>query len=290
MSNLNKIIKNEGSFDIQRDYLINRVLLREPAAEHTHQFIELVYTFSGRGVHTVDGREFPVKSGDLLLINYHCRHSLRPIENLSYMDIMLKPEYLSQTLKGTEDLFLLLQLQEFSAFSHQVKRENILLHFEGQNRERLEFLLNWTAEEQKVGLTARDLILHSALSMILSLVFRKMSQSQNIRLSINETLLQYMERNCHRKLPIREIADLCGYTPAHFSRIFKAYSGKTPQAYLTDARLSKAKELLSKTDKPIESIFALCGFSNRTSFYKKFTEATGSTPLQYRKNQKLVVF
>jgi AraC-like DNA-binding protein len=82
------------------------------------------------------------------------------------------------------------------------------------------------------------------------------------------------------------MADMCGYTAEHFSRIFRSFAGKSPKEYILDARLELATYLLEKTDKPIEIIIEECGFSNRTEFFKKFFDKMQITPLQYRKNQK----
>ena len=102
--------KESASFALSSDYEINTVTLNTPEPEHTHQFIELVYTLSGTGVHTIDDKTYPVKGGDMLWINYHSRHAVTPIEGLRYVDIMLKPAYVSRALQGTQDVFLLLQL------------------------------------------------------------------------------------------------------------------------------------------------------------------------------------
>jgi AraC-like DNA-binding protein/mannose-6-phosphate isomerase-like protein (cupin superfamily) len=278
--------KETAEFDLDNDYFIHRVDLKRAEEEHTHKFIELVYTLSGRGVHRVDGREYHVKGGDMLIVNYHCRHAVTPIENLSYIDIMLKPEYVNDTLKGTEDIFLLLNLRDFSDLSNSVIRDNLLISFDGDDRQRIEFLLGWTREEQKNVAPAGELIIYSALSMLLSLVFRKMTENRSLRPALNDQLLSYMERNCANRLLIREMADACGYTPEHFSRIFKAYVGRSPVAYLGECRIKRAKELLSSTDRSVEEIIEECGFSNRTAFFKKFADSTGLSPLQYRKNQK----
>lgn len=279
-------MKDTCEFVLDSDYEINFVHLVKTEEEHIHQFVELVYTRSGRGIHKMDGKEYHVKGGDLLVINYHCRHAVTPIDQLSYVDIMLKPEYVNDTLRGTEDVFLLLQLSDFADLSTHIIKDNLLLHFEGEERKKIEFLLNWTREEQKLRAPASHLIMYSALSMLLSIVFRKMTENQNARLSVNDHLLSYIERNCCNKLLIHEMAAKCGYTMEHFSRIFKRYTGKTPVSYITDCRINRAKELLVKTDKPIEAIISECGFSNRTAFFKKFSASVGTTPLQFRKNQK----
>ncbi len=278
--------RETGEPVLDKDFEIHTVRLSTPEEEHTHGFVELVYTQSGKGLHRIDGKEYHVKGGDLLIINYRSRHAVTPIENLSYVDIMLKPSYVNKTLEETEDLFLLLKLRDFSDPSNRIIKENLLLHFEGEERKRVEMLLALTNEEQTNKAPAVNLIMNSSLSILLSLVFRKMAEHQGSRLSVDDRLLAYMERNCTSLLSVSEIALQCGYTPEHFSRLFKAFTGKTPTDFLTECRLDKATLLLRETDKPTETVITECGFSNRTAFFKKFTARMGVTPLQFRKNQK----
>lgn len=284
---MDRVNKDEaGRYVLSGDYEINVVHLVKPEAEHTHKFIELVYTLSGKGVHTVNGKEYHVKGGDMLVVNFHCRHTVTPTENLTYVDIMLKPEYVNDALKGTEDVFLLLRLGDFSALSPHVIKDNLLLHFDGEERKRIELLLEWTKEEQERRALACELILHSALSMLLSLVFRKMTENPSVRLALNDSLLDYVDRNCGNRLIIKELAAKCGYSAEHFSRIFKRYTGKSPASYVADRRINKAKRLLASTDLSVETVMLECGFSNRTAFFKKFSALEGTTPLKFRKNQK----
>ena len=283
---MNFIKKNANEFDLENEFYINFVDLKKEEKEHTHNFIEIVYTLDGKGIHYVDGQEYRVKGGDVLVINYHRKHAVVPVENLRYADIMLKPGFLNDALRGTDDIFLLLRLSSFMDMSSLIIKENLLLHFEGDERKKIEFLIRWVQDEQQGHAPGRDMVLHSAISMILSIIFRKMTEDPTVRLSVNEYLLEYVKRNCCNHLYINDLAARCGYTPEHFSRIFKKYTGQTPVAYIMECRIDKAKELLLTTDKSIETIVFECGFSNRTAFFKKFFEFVGVTPLQFRKNQK----
>ncbi|MBE6668454.1 MAG: helix-turn-helix domain-containing protein [Ruminococcaceae bacterium] len=286
MRKMSIIKKNADQFDLENKFYINIVDLKKPEEEHTHNFVEIVYTLDGKGIHTVDGKEYRVKGGDVLVINYHRKHAVLPVDNLRYADIMLKPEYLSDALRGTDDIFLLLRMSEFLDISSLIIKDNLLLHFEGGDRKKIEFLIEWAQEEQKNEVPASGMILHSAVSMILSLVFRKMTEDPTSKLTVNEYLLDYVERNCSNRLLIHEIAAKCGYTAEHFSRIFKKYTGKAPVSYIMECRINKAKKLLLTTDLSVETIVFECGFTNRTAFFKKFFELVGVTPSQFRKNQK----
>ena len=290
------IIKKESSlqndkvslpeFDLDNEYLINFVDLDVQENEHTHGFIEFVYTLGGKGKHVVDGEEYLVRSGDMLLINRNSKHTVIPIENLRYVDIMLKPEYVDGALKGANNVFSLLRLKDFSELTNSVNQDKLLTHFDGEERNKIEFVLDWTREEQSNLSPARDLVIHSALSMLLSLIFRKMAEKQSLRLTINEGLLDFIKQNCCSGLSISDVATKCGYTPEHFSRIFKKYTGKTPISYLNDCKISTAKKLLSSSDLSIELIMQKCGFTNRTLFFKRFLKSVGCTPLQFRKSKK----
>lgn len=279
--------KETGEFVLSGDYEMNFIRLSTPEREHTHRFIEIVYTISGRGRHTVDEAEYTVKGGDLLVINYHSRHCVQPVENLYYVDIMLKPEYLNEALRGTEDLFLMLQLRDFKDLSNSVKRDNIFLSFDGKERKNLEFLIEMTKDEQKKrNMPASEAVIRSALTAILCMVFRKMAESRSAKPKIDGSMLEYIKRNCQNKILIAEIAEKCGYSPEHFSRLFKKYTGQTAISYITDCRIEKSKMMLAASEIPIESVISECGFTNRTAFFKIFRKYVGCTPLQYRKNQK----
>jgi len=271
---------------MEHSYLINRVKLDEVVEPHTHDFIELVYNLHGKAIHSVDGFRFPTRRGDLLLINYHCVHSVEPIEAPEYVDIMLKPEFLDERLRGTDNAFLLLELNDFKEFSDKVKRESCLLHFSAEERAQIENLIALTQKEQAVSLADSTSVRRSALQLLLHMIFRKMaSPEQTCALSINAELLSYLRANCHKRITLAELADSCFYTPEHFSRKFKAFAGVSLTQYLHRCRMERAEQLLRETDTPVDSIVTECGFSDRTAFFKSFSLNYGSSPLQYRKNQ-----
>jgi len=54
---------------------------------HTHEFIEIVYIFSGSGKQTIDQAEYNVKKGDLLFINCGQTHSFQTQSTMSFYNI-----------------------------------------------------------------------------------------------------------------------------------------------------------------------------------------------------------
>lgn len=85
------------------------------------------------------------------------------------------------------------------------------------------------------------------------------------------------------ELSVSSLSDIYGCSEAHFRRTFQQIYKLSPQKYISELRLSKAKELLSDTDIPINKIAEKCGFSSTYYFDRVFKGTNGMTPLQYRK-------
>lgn len=71
-----------------------------------------------------------------------------------------------------------------------------------------------------------------------------------------------------------------GYS--NFRRLFKQYTGFSPGRYITEIRLSKAKEFLTNTDLSVKEISYEVGVENYDYFTTSFRIKTGYTPLAYR--------
>ena len=75
-----------------------------------------------------------------------------------------------------------------------------------------------------------------------------------------------------------------GFHPDYVRRCFKAETGRSPLAYLTTLRLSKAKQMLLETPhETVSNIATQCGFQDALYFSTCFKKHTGVSPLQYRK-------
>ena len=60
----------------------------------------------------------------------------------------------------------------------------------------------------------------------------------------------------------------------------------SPQEYLLQVRMSKARELLRQTDLPINVIAREIGYEDPLSFSKIFKKRYNVSPLQYRRNEE----
>jgi len=96
-------------------------------------------------------------------------------------------------------------------------------------------------------------------------------------------LLDLIEEDPGRPLPLEEMAAMCGQTELAFLRGFSAAIGQTPHAYLTARRVAASRRLLSETRLPLAMVAADCGFSQQSHFGTAFRGVTGMTPGAYRR-------
>lgn len=81
---------------------------------------------------------------------------------------------------------------------------------------------------------------------------------------------------------VAELAQLAGLSRGHFMRAFKQSTGTTVHGYVEEARLDRAKSLLTAGRIPIKQIAAELGFADPSSFTLAFRRRTGCSPGRYR--------
>jgi transcriptional regulator GlxA family with amidase domain len=83
-------------------------------------------------------------------------------------------------------------------------------------------------------------------------------------------------------LGLDTIAGSAGMSRRTLVRRFRAETGTSPMAWLTDARLDHARELLELTDEPVENLGRLTGLGSPASVRAVFHRRLGTSPQEYR--------
>jgi AraC-like DNA-binding protein len=95
--------------------------------------------------------------------------------------------------------------------------------------------------------------------------------------------LRFVQDHLAEPLSLDAVARAAGFAPDHFSRLFKQKEKVTFAHYLSDLRLTRAKEMLRETNLTVEQVQRLCGFQSRVYFHHAFRKAVGATPAEYRR-------
>jgi len=109
-----------------------------------------------------------------------------------------------------------------------------------------------------------------------------MSQSDDVTNRRFIHILEWLRLNIHKKISIQELADRFDFNSDYLTRLFKKHLGVSALEYINGMKISKAKELLSQSEKPVKEIAFLLGFQDEKYFMKLFKEYENITPSQYR--------
>ncbi len=101
--------------------------------------------------------------------------------------------------------------------------------------------------------------------------------------SVAERAKAYIEAHyADSDLTLDQVAGEMGISPNYFSALFKQSTGSSFINYLTDVRISHAKELLKSRNYKTYEVAMRCGYENPTYFSTIFKRRTGVSPSEYR--------
>lgn len=100
--------------------------------------------------------------------------------------------------------------------------------------------------------------------------------------------VEYFDSGAVPPMSMNELAASCALSSPYFYSLFKRTTGMTPVEYKNRAAITRAEQLLlSEPQLSIEEISELTGFSSSSYFRRVFTEHTGMSPRDYRKNASI---
>ncbi|WP_138751984.1 AraC family transcriptional regulator [Paenibacillus sinopodophylli] len=97
-----------------------------------------------------------------------------------------------------------------------------------------------------------------------------------------EQALRYMNEHYKEEITVHALARRWNCSPRHFTRLFRAHTGKSPIEYLMHLRTNKAEELLLHTEATLHEIAASVGYQDEYYFGRMFKKQTGLSPIAFR--------
>ena len=237
---------------------------------HRHDFVELVFVFSGTCTHTVEGQSFQQGAGSFTIVNSFTSHEL-----------VAAPDCLCLTTKVRMDTFLAFHIPNlpllavpvcFDCGDDAFMRDMLLTIYEQQTNE--------ACYHDEI----MSLLLQSAL------IYCMQNFRDTVRFLYAGTRLEgrmleimnYMFEN-YQNVTLRGLAHHFGYSEPYLCKLFREEVGSTFTQILRDFKLKQAKKLLQTTDKKLNEICDTIGYSDTTQFIRDFKQQYGNTPAKYRK-------
>lgn len=277
MRELNTVLINNRNFGIKYHADLTKCEL------HTHSFIEIAYTLSGKATHILNGKSEIIKENDYVIIEPGSKHQYIKIgtENLSIINCIFTASF-PYPCATVNSFYECIKNPSLNINSKSIKPEQIsrIYHDEtGEVRQLVLLLQNeYKNKGYKYSLVARRL-----LNIIVLLTVRSLEPGNTASTFISETIKDYVSVHYAEHNVLEIIGEQLNYSVPYLSKKFKAETGESFKSYQQKIRINEAVLLLIQSNMSIDEISNLVGYTDIKYFIKVFTKKQGVSPSKFKK-------
>ena len=99
-----------------------------------------------------------------------------------------------------------------------------------------------------------------------------------------EQAVDYIQRNFKSNIKINDLASYIGIDRSYLTSIFKSVTKLSPQEYLVNYRMERAKTMLKNADMKVSDVAENVGYHDPLTFSKMFKKCVGMSPSDYKAN------
>jgi AraC-like DNA-binding protein len=250
---------------------------------HTHPGLEIGGIIAGEAVQYFNGKQFPMKQGDLFVIDPIYPHEVTGATDL---DLVVSHLTRESVVDAHLDKAHLTLMRPFAALQGgmppviSAMRESVA-----------ELVRAWEfySDKSELGRQRAFLLIVNVLSEVAqrtqeyAVAFADDSWRKNHDLVSHAT--EYINTRFREDFSLDDLAKHCSVSKSRLCHAFKEFAGDSPIGLRTRIRISRAVDLLKTTDAKVSTIALECGFNDFTAFYRLFKKLTNLTPADVRKGK-----
>ncbi len=287
------------------EYFPETISIRRKVTEHTekknfhlHEQVEIVFAFSGNLKVKFEDRIVSVPKHSLLLLDSMNLHYIFSDEGSGVCDryvLYFSPDYISWL--STPEINLL------ECFLMRKNEKCILLQVKEPHLEEILRLLK-QMEDTACLLDSGNAEYGSDLQLKLSLgqfllITNQLYHAQHgtnsspffrEHAALVSSVCEYIKENYRSDLNISSLSHMFSVSRTTLYNAFNEVFNMAVNEYITECRITKAKDLLINSSYSVELISDMTGYSTISSFSRLFKNKTDMSPLQYRKLHRSVSF
>ncbi|HXG10399.1 MAG TPA: AraC family transcriptional regulator [Gemmataceae bacterium] len=243
-----------------------------------HAFLEIFYVLDGAGAFHIDGKTYPCRKDDVVVVPVAQAHHLEddPARPLELFGICVAPQVWQHEPSLVDDL--------------PPGPLPVSTLVAAQVREELRRLLY---EQTLARPGSRAWIVGQALQLLVVLARSQSGMSPPSRREDSFSAHRQAVRRYLAELPHRffesanldQIAAELGMSRRRFTQLFRELTGVSWSSYRTRLRIDYACRLLRETPRSIIAVAFESGFEDLSSFYRAFKRQTGLPPHAWRQGQ-----
>ncbi|NCC64225.1 MAG: AraC family transcriptional regulator [Spirochaetia bacterium] len=280
---MSEIILTENSYFFEPTLQL-KVVKREPELPyrlHSHEFFELVFVVSGRGINFTATEQMPLREGSVFFIPPGVEHGYKELENLVLYNVLY-----GQMLISAHSLDLV-ELPGYRAFFLETQCIPNMLLSPSQIAELLPLiqLMEKEADDQSYGSGSRTLAYAYLIELLvrLSRIFDQTPRETNQTARRLWEVISYMDANLDISLSTEDLTEVANMSTSTLNRWFKQSTGLSPIEFHIHKRIAKACTLIQERGLSMSQISESCGFKDPNYFSRQFRKVMGMSPKQYER-------
>lgn len=249
-------------FETGRDRTVYFSRRDNACGAHFHRSAELMYVLCGHKTALLNGREYTLSAGQILVCPPYAVHMFPPCPGSEQIVAAVPADYCARFEKFCE--------------THEAETP---VFDDGDGS-----LLPLFSALEKAG---NDVLCEGLTNCILGRYLERTAFRPARRppdRSQVERIAVYIDEHYASPLSLSSLAGAFGYSPNYFSALFKKYFRTGVAQYVNSVRVQKSLPLL-KTRK-ISAVYFLCGFRSPQQYFLNFRKFFGCTPYEYLHAQK----
>ncbi|MDY2939273.1 MAG: helix-turn-helix domain-containing protein [Fusicatenibacter sp.] len=267
---------------IRSDSIVELEFLSErKTGIHYHENIELLFLMSGNMTVTVEGEEFPLESGDMIVVNANRNHSYEGPEGLFIGRFILSYSKISELLDNHTVIFWcnssLDQNKAYDELRFVISRIFYQFLNEEKGKKQGKLYLNSLYYQMLAILTGNFLLTEKDA---------KYEQEKGDKDDRVQEIFSYIRMNFRHNISLHDIADQLYLSETYISKYIKKKCNSSFIELVNSVRFGHAMEDLIYTDASIMKIAMDNGFASVAAFNKVFKNTYGTTPSDFRKNMR----
>lgn len=260
---------------------------------HYHNFIELIYVISGTATHKIEGKSYPVKKGNVIIVNNNVPHSFSfdtmSEDGFITYDLLFTPNFFNVSGMENNEFYSLASSYLFSSVFEEFKSQDSLQNLIKTNSKEFHSIFRKIHSEYTRKEKGFQNIIRAHLIELIIKIFREIDKKQptftQSHRKLVEKAIDHMRENYKSHISLDDIVSEMFLSKNYFRQIFKKTTGISISSYIQELRITEACRLLESSTESLTEIAAKCGFNDTKFFYQTFKKAIGMTPSEYRSQQ-----
>ena len=250
---------------------------------HSHQKLEIMYVIFGElTIEYYENDEVCVKKirpTEFVFIDSDVKHKII-VDNIETRILNIEMFFSSDS---TQIGILGNLYDNYPPFKELIKKKKSVFKSkdEGTLIQCITLMQKYLEANEKIECDSKIANMISLLFMLISDCVKNEKQLR-VGSSIVNQAIDYIQDNYQSELTLDMVSNACNISKNHLNSLFKDTFQMTVMAYVRKVKITKACELMQKTNLLLSQIRARVGFTNKMSFNRNFEKIMNTSPGKYK--------